>query len=58
MKEDYISPTLTVVSFAVERGFEASGGIGDPRNLLFGLFDDDEQDYDQASSFGEEYWSW
>ena len=57
MKKEYVAPTLTVVSFVVERGFDAS--IGAPRNLEFdmSIFDGD-QDYNQASSFGDQYWSW
>lgn len=60
MKEKYIAPTLTVVSFAVEQGFYGSGGAGAPLNLsffLYSLFDDESLNH--ASSYSDETsWSW
>lgn len=35
-KKEYIAPTLTAVSFRVERGYALSGGFG-PQNAFLGL---------------------
>lgn len=56
MKEKYSKPTLTIVSFKVENGF--AGTSPDPVSC-FDLFDlDNDEDYNQASSYTERYWSW
>ncbi|MBO7488837.1 MAG: hypothetical protein J6T88_01015 [Bacteroidales bacterium] len=56
MKEKYLKPTLTIVSFKVENGF--AGTSPDPVSC-FDLFDlDNDEDYNQASSYTERYWSW
>ena len=58
MKEKYIAPTLTVVSFAVEQGYNGSGES--PLNLsffLYSLFDDENLNH--ASSYSDETsWTW
>ena len=56
-KQVYQSPVLTVVTFRVESGFVESGGT--PSQMDFMLFEDSyEGDHSQASSFGEQNWSW
>lgn len=57
-KRPYQSPELSVVSFRVEHGFTDSGNVA-PQDVTFNLFADDQQaDYDKASTFGDQYWSW
>ncbi len=61
MKEKYIAPELTSVSFVVEQGFVGSVQ-GAPMNVLFDLFlisDVGSGDLNKAGSYeNEQDWTW
>lgn len=57
-KLPYQSPTVCIVTFRIEQGFTNSLNSA-PQDITFNLFADDQQyDYDKASSFGDQQWSW
>ena len=56
MKQEYIAPKLTVVTFKVERGFDASAF-----STLFvcGLLTSEtDENLNQAASYEESTWTW
>ena len=56
MKQPYTAPTLTVVTFKVEHGFDTSL-TGSP--LEFDMYSlNDEGDLNQAASYSESTWTW
>ena len=57
MKVKYTPPTLTIVTFQVEKGF--LGSSPDPVSC-FELFLNDEgtDDLNQAASYESHYWEW
>jgi len=57
MKQEYIAPVLTVVSFRVERGFETSGVVSSPFDFDMFITDND-RDLNQAASYQESHWNW
>lgn len=61
MKEKYIAPELTSVTFVVEQGFVGSVQ-GSPRNVLFDLFlisGSGSEDLNKAGSYeNEQDWTW
>lgn len=57
MKQEYIAPVLTVVSFRVERGFDASGVVSSPFDFDM-LITDNDRDLNQAASYQESHWNW
>ena len=57
MKEKYAPPSLTVVTFKVEKGFIDSS----VQSLaIFSIFtyNNDETDLNQAASYSENNWEW
>lgn len=57
MKEKYAPPSLTVVTFKVEKGFIDSS----VQSLaIFSIFtyNNDETDLNQAASYSENNWQW
>lgn len=57
MKEKYTPPSLTVVTFKVEKGFIDSS----VQSLaIFSIFtyNNDETDLNQAASYSENNWEW
>lgn len=57
MKCNYISPSLTVVTFKVEKGFENSSTVSSPLEFDFFTFDPNEEQ-NQAASYNESHWNW
>jgi hypothetical protein len=58
MKEKYIAPELTSVSFVVEQGFVGSVQ-GSPVNVLFLISNGGSEDLNKAGSYeNEQDWTW
>ena len=54
MKKEYIAPTLTVVTFKIERGFALSNALG-PQNSFLGLLGL-EADLEDYNAQGQQKW--
>lgn len=57
MKRNYIAPSLTVVTFKVEKGFENSSTVSSPLEFDFFTFDPNEEQ-NQAANYNESHWNW
>ena len=55
-KKTYIAPELTIVQIKAERGYAASGVQESVDN--FNIFENEQAENDNATTFETEYWQW